>query len=305
MDEHRSERGLIEYGLGDWCQSARARVDHPKASNIFTSTVIGVDICRKAAKIFNAIEMYRQKVFAESLAEELRGAIRKHLIDFGDMCAVDRCQTAQAMAIYYGIFDLAEKKQAFALLLKLIEENDSHFDCGILGMRVLFHVLSEFGHSELAYRMITRDDFPSYGYWIQNGATSLWELFSPIERAQSSCNHHFFGDILSWFIKTLAGIQLNPFDENVNQVRIVPQFIESLNYVEAFMEAPAGRIHVFWERIEENIMMTVTIPQGIDAELVLKNGWHFEDGLTCKQLTGKEMVRLLPLEQPDILRRFA
>ena len=83
------------------------------------------------------------------------------------------------MAIYYNIFEPAERKAAFEQLINLIEEQEYHLDVGVLGGRVLFHVLTEFGYSDLAFSMITRPDYPSYGNWIARGATTLWEVFQP------------------------------------------------------------------------------------------------------------------------------
>ena len=83
------------------------------------------------------------------------------------------------MAIYYNIFEPAERKAAFEQLINLIEEKEYHLDVGVLGGRVLFHVLTDFGYSDLAFSMITRPDYPSYGNWIARGATTLWEVFQP------------------------------------------------------------------------------------------------------------------------------
>lgn len=137
-----------------------------------------------------------------------------------------------------GVFEPSERQQAFEVLLKLIDENHGSLDCGIYGLRVIFHVLSRFGRSGLAFNMITKPDFPSYGYQIAHGATTRWELMSPIEYCQSSCNHHFFGDVASWFIQRLAGIRQNPFGEDV--------------------------------------LLDVTVPSGMTAELRLEAGWQTE-----------------------------
>ena len=120
--------------------------------------------------------MEKEALYAETLYTELREAARGHLINLSTKTAIYREQTAQAMAIYYGLFDESEKAEAVGVLLTLIEEKGGSFDCGILGMRALFHVLSDFGYTDLALNMIIKPEFPSYGYWIAHGATTLWEL---------------------------------------------------------------------------------------------------------------------------------
>ncbi|MEI4872823.1 hypothetical protein Q8G47_29285, partial [Klebsiella pneumoniae] len=81
----------------------------------------------------------------------------------------------QAMAIHYGLFEKEEREKAFDVLLELIRKENNRLDTGVLGGRVLFHVLSEFGESDLAYKMIVGPEYPSYGNWIERGATTLWE----------------------------------------------------------------------------------------------------------------------------------
>ena len=136
------------------------------------------------------------------------------------------------MGLYYGIFEESEKPQAFQRLLDMIHAADDHMDVGVLGGRILFRVLSDFGHSDLAYHMIIRPDFPSYGEILTRGATTLWEIFQ--KDRILSMNHHFWGDISAWFMEYVGGIRLNPKGNNVNAVEIRPCFIESLQNASAY-----------------------------------------------------------------------
>ena len=264
-----------------------------------------MSICSKAAELYRAMSMTGEAEYCETLSAELRAAARRYILNLDTMTAVCRCQTAQAMAIYYGLFEPAEGRQALDVLLALINENGGSFDCGIYGLRVIFHVLSRFGHSDLAFRMITKPEYPSYGYPIAHGATTLWELMSPIEYVQSSCDHHFFGDVASWFIQHPAGIRLNPFGGDVNEVQIAPSFVNTLDHVSASLEAPAGTVRTAWHRDGEDILLDVTIPTGMTAELRLEAGWQTEEGYTVLPLADSMSLRLLPVSKPNVMRRFA
>lgn len=98
---------------------------------------------------------------------------------------------------------------------------------GVLGGRVIFHVLTDFGRSDLAFNMIVRPDFPSYGNWVARGATSLWEDFQPEGGDVTSHNHHFWGDISSWFIQALAGIRFNPHRRSLLERTFAPPLCRS------------------------------------------------------------------------------
>ena len=283
--------GLIAFGLGDWCPPGRSAGDYvcPLA---FTDSVISMDIARKAAQMFGAIGRQAEREYAENLAGRLRAAVRANLIDFGTMTAAGSCQTAQAMAIYYDIFEEGEKPAAFTRLLDFIDERGGHFDTGILGARVIFHVLSAFDRADLAFEMITRPDFPSYGNWIARGATSLWEDFQPVGGEVNSLNHHFFGDISSWFIQSIGGIILNPDGADAARLDIAPHFVEKLTHAEAFHIAPAGRISSAWKREGEGVLLTLAIPEGMHGQLRAPKGWLFEDGRAVRPAASGE-YRLL------------
>lgn len=266
--------GLLELGLGDWCPPGRAS-DAYKSPVLFTDSVISMDICNKAAFIFHELGWELPAHFAESLALKLRNAIRAQLMDFNTMTAVGNCQTSQSMALYYGLFEPQEKTQAFTQLLRMINETAQHMDTGILGARVIFHVLSEFGYSDLAHHMITTKTFPSYGNWVARGATSLWEDFQPEGAWISSRNHHFFGDISAWFIKHIAGVQYNPTGRNHTEVKIAPSFIKEMDFANGYHLAPGGKIDIRWKRTGEGVELQVTLPEAYTGEIVLPQGWHF------------------------------
>lgn len=260
LSTSRNGDGLLKLGLGDWFPVSEELMDGHKAPNVLTDSIISMDICNKAAFIFEEIGYRNEKEFARSLASQLRVAIREKLID--NNVAVGECQTSQAMALYYGVFDDDEKLDAFSHLKRFIDEKNGHIDTGILGARVIFHVLSEFGESDLAFNMITRPEYPSYGNWVENGATTLWENFHSDSTKVWSRNHHFWGDISGWFIRCIAGIQYNPTGKNLKEVTIAPSYIKTLDYAEAYHMTQFGKIEVKWQRRGDEIDLDVKVPDG-------------------------------------------
>lgn len=271
------ERGLLAVGLGDWCHVGGIE---PKSPLIVTDSIMSFNLCNMMADMFDAVSMNQEAALARSEAAKYRASIREHLVNFENMHVKGDCQTSQAMAIFYGVFDEAEKQAAFDEMLEMIHAADDHIDLGVLGGRVIFHVLTEFGNSDLAYKMITREDYPSYGNWIKRGATTLWEAFYP-DKADSM-NHHFWGDISAWFIKCLAGIRLNPGKHDVNSLEISPSFVKALDSVSAYHIAPAGKIAVSWKRENGAIRLELEIPEEMNAVIRLEKGVAFADGTTVK-----------------------
>ncbi len=303
LSNRRNANGLIDFGLGDWCPATRI-YNCSRAPIEFTSTVLAIDYCAKAKEIFNALKMDAEAEYAENVRKQLYNAAREYLIDTKSMTALGRCQASQAMAIYYDLFTETEKPIAAKKLVQFIADKKGSFDCGILGMRVLFHVLSEYGYTDLAFKMITKTEYPSYGYLIDNGSTSLWEFFAFADRPQSSLNHHFFGDIISWFLQNLAGIHVNPHHRNPNEIRFQPRFIEALNHAYGTYESLAGKVSIHWERQGEDIVCTCTVPNGSPAEFVTDTGWQLDNGLTHMRFSGTVNFKLIREDKRDTCVKY-
>ena len=295
VDRTRSTRGTITYGLGDWCP-----VTVLKSPVEFTNTVTAMDNMKKSARIFNVLGYKRQEDFCLSLYNDLRDAVRKYLIDFGTMTVIGRCQTSQSMAIYYDVFEQSEKQQAFKVLLDIINESDDHIDFGFIGVLSVFRVLCEFGRADLAFKMIARTDYPSFGNWVKRGYTALAENFHPEGEFPDSLNHHCFGDISAIFIEYFAGIRVNPFGDNCKEVNIQPCFVEALSNAAAFHQTVCGKLSVKWERTFGGIRLTVEAPEGIFGEIRLPEGFVFEKtGFTYEKLgTGVYNV-INPTQEPE------
>jgi alpha-L-rhamnosidase len=283
LNTRKDENSLLAIGLGDWCHVGGIE---PKAPLIVTDSIMAMDIANKIAFMLSAVGMTEKAQFAKAQAEKYREAIRKNLIDFNTMTVKGNCQTSQAMCIFYDVFEESEKAKAFKVLLDTINSADEHIDLGVLGGRVIFHVLTQFGYSDLAFKMIVREDYPSYANILTRGATTLWENFHPT--GVSSMNHHFWGDISAWFIKCIAGINPNPTRKNINEVLIKPNFISSLEYASAYHIAPLGKIEVLWKKRGEEIVLTVKMPSGVFGEIKLPEGYCFEDMTSSKVAEEKE-----------------
>lgn len=276
-------KGLIAIGLGDWCQVGLIE-DQFKTPLVVTDTILTCDIAEKAAFIYGELGMEAQKRFALSLAERTRAAFRENLIDKASLTVEGGTQTGQAMALFYGMFTDEEKARALDVLVKYIHDADDHFDTGVLGGKVIYRVLAENGYVDLAYKMITRPDYPSYGNWIARGATTLWEAFYPENGRILSLNHHFWGDVSAWFYIYLAGMKINPTCRDTTEVDIKPCFAEALSEVSAYHDMPDGKISVSWNRNGGKITLAIEAAEKLHGKIGLPAGYAFEDGDTEKEL---------------------
>lgn len=281
------DRGLLAVGLGDWVQPKHPGdtrgVEEPDAPLVFTDSAFVFDMAHKAAFLFEQVGLLPQAHFAAEIAKNMKQSIRTHLIDTDTCTAAGACQTSQAFALALGLFDAEEIPKAKQVLLDLIKKEDNHFYTGMIGLRYLFHVLSDLGESDLALRLIVNDTYPGYGQWVKEGATTLRENFQYDDRVElNSQNHHFLGDIANWFVVTLAGLRFNPHADDMLRADIAPAFLDGLSYAKASYKAPAGTITAGWERTGDAILLTVSMPEAIKGEIRLPKGYAFLDGETKK-----------------------
>ncbi len=261
--------GLMEIGLGDWCAP-----DAVKSPLIFTDSVITKYIMDTVAFLADASGRKEDSEYCKAFSARMRDSIRTHLIDLESGVAAGECQTSQAMAIYYGILEGEEISKAFDKLLEYIERQNKHLETGVLGGRVIFHVLAEFGYADLAYEIMVEPTAPSYGYWLENGYTSLGEDFIPLDKGINSHNHHFWGDISAFFIKRICGINYNPNANDLSYVEIKPHFITALSHAEAHHDSPKGRISTAWRRSGETVEFTVILPENMKYAVSFADGYR-------------------------------
>lgn len=174
-------------------------------------------------------------------------------------------------------FDLVEEEHKDTVLKNLLYDivhvRDSHLNTGILGTKYLLPLLCNCGHQDLAFKVASQETFPSWGFWLANGATSLWEEWSLDSRSR---NHYFFGTIDEWFYNYVAGIRVyNDLDlfkiksstiPNPIGVKLVfkPYIMGDLYYARASVDTVWGLASILW-RNEGSFSMEVTIPANTSA----------------------------------------
>ena len=122
--------------------------------------------------------------------------------------------------------------------------------------------------------MITDRTYPSYGYFVEKGMTTLPEQFLPDEKRRLlSQNHHFLGDVVQWYMRYPGGICV----ENSRKVMIRPVFIHSLEHASASHRLPAGEVCSTWHREGDRIRLEVTCPAQAACETWLEDGYVFEE----------------------------
>lgn len=179
-------------------------------------------------------------------------------------------QGANLIPLNLGVTPETEKAAVVKNIIENVKAKNDHLTTGFLSTQMLLPTLSENGAHELAYKVATQKTYPSWGYMIEKGATTMWELWnSDTEKPEgmNSRNHYSYGSIGEWFYKYLAGIKQDNKSVGFKKIIIEPMPVGDLNFVDASHESNYGVIKSSWTKAEKTMTLAVEIPANCTAEI--------------------------------------
>ena len=227
--------------------------------------------------------------------EALRDSIVKtfrHLFVQPDGTVGSGSQTCYALALYAGMLPDSLKGAATDKLVKAIEANGWHLTTGFLGTPRLLFALSENGRADVAYRLLTTETYPSWGYMVKQGATTWWEHWDSdrSDPKMNSFNHYSFGSVAEWMYRAMAGINTTPETPGFKEIVISPVFDPTgrITHARGEYESVYGKISSEWTiHNRRTARLRITLPPNTTARIVLPMGASFvnkKDNLKARRL---------------------
>lgn len=171
-------------------------------------------------------------------------------------------QTEYILLIWFELTNNPQK--AADELAEMIVKDGKQMKTGFVGTPYILHVLSKYGYTELAYTLLLREDYPSWLYSVNKGATTIWEHWDGImENGEfwsidmNSFNHYAYGAVADWIYEEAAGIQVVEEAPGFAQVRIAPKPDKRLEWLEAEIETRAGKISSKWTWVGEKVRVEI------------------------------------------------
>ena len=187
---------------------------------------------------------------------------------------VSETQTGCVLALYFHLAKEKDKSQILKTLSANIENHKNHLTTGFVGTPYLCHALSENGAHDLASVLFMKEDYPSWLYAVNMGATTVWEKWNGIypdgsmpHPGLNSMNHYANGAIGDWMYRKIAGI--NQLEPGYHKFYIKPMFVRGMEEAKASLETPYGKIHSYWNCKNNQIQIKVTVPANTTAILYL------------------------------------
>jgi len=255
---------LCNWGLGDWIPI------RSKTPVEFTSTAFYYqDACilAKAAKLFGKKQ---DAAYYGALAEKIKTAFYDKYLNKATGNYDRGFQTELSFALFYHLVPGALKAKTAALLAKAVQTGGIHLDVGLLGSKTILNALSENGYADLAYQLATVTAYPSWGYWMTQGMTTLPEEWDIGPKSDGSLNHIMFGEISAWFYKGLGGIIPDQQKAGFHHILLRPHIPAGLDSFTAKHDSPYGQIVSSWKTQNGETIYTATVPPNCSADLVLE-----------------------------------
>lgn len=244
-----------------------------------TVTLLYAECARIAARLAQALHRADEVTKWRALAEQISGAYLKAFP------TPPPTQTSLAYALEYGTLDPARRKAILGQLVADVAKHDNHLTTGINGTKFLLDTLSREGRADVAAQVAQQKSFPSWGWMLEGGATTLWEHWAFSDNTFSH-NHPMFGSVSAWFFAWLGGIQPEPDAIGCDRLALRPQFVPSLSHASATYRSIRGPITVAWKRVGGAVALEVTLPVGVSATL------HLPDGSARPLESGKTQLRV-------------
>lgn len=301
--EEKSPNGLTDWGLGDWVP-VKSVTPKELTSSLYYYT--DASILAKAAKLLDKADDFERY---DQLSKKIAQAINDKYLNKDTGIYGTGLQTELSAPLFWGIVPDDIKPKVVANLVKRVHDDNDHIDVGLLGTKTILNALSENGHADLAYKVAAQETFPSWGFWIKNGATTLYENWPIDAKSDISRNHIMFGEIGAWLYKSPGGLKPDPDQPGFKHILLQPHFVEGLNSFTAKHTGPYGEIVSSWQRAENRILYTAIVPPNSTAtlevraksvtELSSNNAITSMDGnhATIQLAGGKHVFEVLPSDR--------
>ncbi|HOL31018.1 MAG TPA: family 78 glycoside hydrolase catalytic domain [Anaerohalosphaeraceae bacterium] len=208
-------------------------------------------------------------------------------------------QTAYVLAIAYDLLDPAHQKLAAEHLVRRIRECGYHLSTGFIGTKDLMLALAKIGRNDLAYRLLYNDSFPSWGFTIKQGATSIWERWNGwtpqdgfADPGMNSFAHYSFGAVGQWIFENIGGIQSQ--GPGFKTMMIHPQPDGKMMWAKTSYHSVRGLIVSNWEIRNGCFVLDVTIPPNTEADVFIPAQDAekvLESGIPAQQAEGVTFLK--------------
>ena len=234
------------------------------------------------------------------LFENIKLVFNKKFVDKNFKIKGDT-QTSYILAIVYDLLDVEANKSAAKYLVERIEDRNNHLSTGFVGTKDIMLALEKIGRNDIAYKLLLNETFPSWGFSIKHGATSIWERWNGWtpddgfgDAGMNSFAHYAYGAVYSWMAENIGGIKsATPAYKNII---IKPVLGGNLTFANCELNSVRGKIISNWKSSKKTFKLNLEIPPNTTAKIFVpaKNASDVKEN--GKQATQINNIKFLGTE---------
>ena len=230
-----------------------------------------LQIMKKFAKITN--QNKADIIHYDELSSRIKNAFNDKYFNKESFSYANNTVTANLLPLAFGMVpDNLEDKVFQNMVYQVEVVKDGHVSTGVVGIQFLMRTLTNFGRGDLAYKLASNKTYPSWGYMVENGATTIWELWNgnTANPEMNSQNHvMLLGDLMIWYFENMAGIKSSQKDIGFKQIVMKPDFDAGLSFVNASYKSAYGTIKSHWVIKKNKLVWNITVPPNSSAIVYL------------------------------------
>lgn len=231
-----------------------------------------VQLLAKTARVLGRLQ---DAARYDSLSLRVREAFNREYVSPNGRVS-SNTQTAYVLALHFDMLPESLRAQAAQRLVDNVRQYGNHLTTGFLGTPYLCHVLSRFGHADVAFTLLMQESYPSWLYPVKMGATTIWERWNGIRTdgtfevpSMNSFNHYAYGAIGDWMYRSVAGLDTDEEGPGYRHVVVKPHVGGGLTKAMATLDTYYGTASSGWERKDGRLRLSVTVPPNAKATVHL------------------------------------
>jgi alpha-L-rhamnosidase len=262
----RSENHIVNYGYyGDWSPPAEHAVTGTARSKDTPVQLMSTGYLYLCARTLSemAVVLKRDGEAARyaELAARVRDAFNAKFWNEATGGYGANNQACNSFALFLRVVPSDKIARVVDNLVRDVERHNGHLTTGNLCTKYLLEALADHGHADVAYRIVTKETYPGWGFMLANGATTLWERWEHLTAGgMNSHNHPMMGSVGAWFYKYLAGIQHDPTAPGFQRVLLRPHVVDGLEWVRGSYDSMYGTIRSEWRREKGGLVLKYSVP---------------------------------------------
>ncbi len=263
-----------DLGYGDWLQPYAENPRNTDTPRDLIATAYFAYSAKLTSKIALILDKKEDAKYFEDLSKNVAEAFTKKFVD--ENCIVGKdSQTAYLLALAFDLLPEEKRQQALDNLIKAIEKAGGHLRTGFVGTPLLANVLTRFGKSQEAYKLLLKESYPSWIFSINQGATTMWERWNSYSKkdgfgsaGMNSFNHYAYGAIGQWMYEKIGGFETSQAAPAYKETIFAPELGGGFTSASAQLESPYGLIKSEWKIQDKIFVWNITIAPNTSGKIV-------------------------------------